>query len=506
MKKVLFFAVIVLCAVSGIKAQDIVNLRMDRQQMGLRGLVASMDEDQLLRKDYFREDWPQRKWFVKDLRNVLREEDGRIVTFNPAGRMLSVTYTHQGKMGAKTLCTYAPNGLLSSFTGEGYKIVAKYSGNMADINVFAETKKYAPNVDIARANLSGASFTYTYPFDLKCRQELGDDGLVLSSSYYYVDSMLARECQYNYNHNNLLTSEKTIDYTSGEKSVSITKYTYDNRGFLIKKVVNSKAIDATFTYENNELGDCTKMTVERPYGTVVYTFEYQYDNQQNWTVRLEFEDGVFDNATLRSFTYHKDSGKATNNSQKASDKGKKVKQDNSNSSDKAAKAAEKNAEKERIAAEKKAEKERIAAEKAAKKEAEARQKEAAKAEKQRIEEEERNMTKEERKAAQAARKAAEKERKALEKAQAKEKAEAEKAAKEAAKAAEKERKALEKAQAKEKAEAEKAAKDAAKAAEKAAKEQEKAAKEQAKAAEKERKAAEKAAEKERKAAEKASKK
>ena len=479
MKKVLFFAVIVLCAFSCVKAQDIVNLRMDRQQMGLRGSVATMDEDQLLRKDYFREDWPQRKWFVKDLRNVLREEDGRIVTFNPAGRMVTVTYTHQGKMGAKTVCSYASNGLLTAFTGEGYKIEAKYSGNMADINVYAETKNYSKNVDIARANLSGADFTYTYPFDLKCRQELGDDGLVLTSSYYYVDSLLARECEYNYNHNNLLTSEKTIDYTSGEKTVSITKYTYDNRGFLVKKVVNSKAVDATFTYENNELGDCTKMTVERPYGTVVYTFEYQYDNQQNWTVRLEFEDGIFDNATLRSFTYHKESAKDSKDSKATKTKDSKAKKSKSSSdgadlnesnSAKEQAAAEKRAAKEKAAADKKAAKEQAAAEKAAKKEAEAQQKAAAKAEQQRIAEEEKNMTKEERKAAQEARKAAEKERKAMEKAAAKEKAEAEKAA------------------AKEKAESEKAAKEQAKAAEKAAKEQskaaEKAAKEQAKAAEK----------------------
>lgn len=462
MKKVLFFAVIVLCAFSCVKAQDIVNLRMDRQQMGLRGPVASMDEDQLLRKDYFREDWPQRKWFVKDLRNVLREEEGRIVTFNPAGRMVTVTYTHQGRMGAKTVCEYAPNGLLTAFSGEGYKIEAKYNGNMADINVYAETKSYASNVDIARANLSGGAYTYTYPFDLKCRQELGDDGIVLSSSYFYVDSLPARECMYDYNHNNLLTSEKTIDYTSGEKTVSITKYTYDNRGFLVKKVINSKAVDATFTYENNEFGDCTKMTVERPYGTVVYTFEYQYDNQNNWTVRLEYEDGVFDNATLRSFTYHKEpakkdavvkkNGKKSNKNLKVADA--QVAKNQTKADVKQHKAAEKEAK----AAEKKAAKERAAAEKAAKKEAEAQKKAAAKAEQQRIAEEEKNMTKEERKEAQEARKTAEKQRKAMEKAAAKEKAAAEKAAKEQAKAAEKAAKEQAKAAAKEKAAAEKAAK------------------------------------------------
>ena len=468
MKKILSFAVIVLCISTIVRAQDIVNLRMDRQQMGLRGPVSQMDEDQLLRKDYFREDWPQRKWFVKDLRNVLREEEGRIVTFNPAGRMVTVTYTYQGKIGRKTACSYASNGLLTSFSGEGYKIEARYKGNTADINVFAETKDYSSKVDIARANLKGAAFNYSYPFDLKCRQELGDDGLLLRSTYYYVDSTIARDCEYNYNHNNLLTSEKTVDFEGGEKSVSMTRYTYDNKDFLVKKVVNSKAVDATFTYENNEQGDCIKMTVERPYGTTVYTFEYLYDDHDNWTVRLEYEDGIFDNATVRSFTYHKESADKKKASA-GSKNDKKAKPSVASKKDSKGDAVDKQAAKEAKAAEK-----------VAKKEAEARQKEAARTEKAAKKEAEKNMTKEQRKAAQAAEK--------------------EKAARE--KAAEKERKSLERAAAKEKAAAEKERKAAEKEAEKLAKEAEKEAKAATKAAEKERKAAAKEAEKERKTAEK----
>ena len=234
MKKILFLTVIAFCASFSVKAQDIVNLRMDRQQMGLRGYVATMDEDILIRKDYFREDWPERKWFVKDLRNVLSEDNGRIVTFNEAGRMTSITYTYQGKQGKKTNCTYASNGLLSAFVGEGYKVTAKYNGNMADINVYAETKDYKPSVNLRKADLNTAPYTNVYPFDLKCRQELGEDGLVLNSNYFYVDSMPAKICKYDYNHMNLLMSERVEDYTSGEKNITTVRYTYDNRGFLTK--------------------------------------------------------------------------------------------------------------------------------------------------------------------------------------------------------------------------------------------------------------------------------
>ena len=425
MKKILLVTIIAVCAFVTANAQDIVNLRMDRQQMGLRGNVASMDEDILLRKDYFREDWPERKWFVKDLRSVLREDNGRIVTFNPAGRMLTITYTHQGKQGKTTRCTYAPNGLLSSFVGEGYKVEAKYNGNLADINVYAEAHDYSPSVDLAKADLNTTPYTNSYPFDLKCHQELSEDGLVLTSSYFYVDSLPAKVCEYKYNHNNLLVSEKVTDYTSGEKRVSNISYNYDNRGFLTKKTIHAKAADETYVYENNEQGDCVKMTVERPYGTVVYTFDYVYDSIGNWTVRLQFEDGIFDNAALRTLTYHK------------AVKEPAAKPDKKNKGA----AADKPAKKSDKSVDNKVDKERIAAEKKAAKEEKARQQEEMKAQKARAKEAEKNMSKEERKAAAEQRKAvekAEKERIAAEKQAAKEKAAAEKQA-------EKERKAAEKA-------------------------------------------------------------
>lgn len=450
LKKTLILSLIIVCACTTIKAQDVVNLRMDRQQMGLRGYVASMDEDILLRKDYFREDWPERKWFIKDLRNVLREDEGRIVTFNPAGRMLTITYTHQGKMGLKTACVYAPNGLLSSFVGEGYKVEAKYNGNMADINVYAETKDYR-TTDLAKADLNTTPYANTYPFDLKCRQELSDDGLVMKSSYFYVDSTMARDCEYSYNHNNLLTGERSVSYSDGEKSVSFTKYVYDNRNFLVKKTIHSKDLDETYTYENNDLGDCTKMTVERPYGTSVYTFEYVYDSMGNWTVRLQFLDGVFDNAALRTFTYHKAPAEPSAKQQKGkkSDNAAVEKKSSKKSDTVEPKSSKKNAETD---ADKQAEKERIAAEKQAAKEAKARQQEEMKAQKARAKEAEKNMTKEERKAAAEQHKAIEKaakERAAAEKRAEKERIAAEKQAGKdriaAEKQAEKERKAAEKA-------------------------------------------------------------
>lgn len=413
MKKFIITSFIVFCCVISVGAQDIVNLRMDRQQMGLRGLVASMDEDILVRKDYFREDWPERKWFVKDLRKVLREDEGRIVTFNNAGRMTTITYTHQGKKGKTTKCSYASNGLLTSFLGEGYKVEAKYKGNFADINVYAETKDYSSKVNIAKADLNKAPYTNTYPFDLKCRQELTDDGLVLRSNYYYVDSLPAKVCEYNYNHLNLLMSERITEYSDGEVNVTVVRYKYDNQNFLTEKVVKGKAYDETWSYHNNELGDCVRLTIERPYGKVEYKFYYEYDTNDNWTVRLQFQNGIFDNAAIRTLTYHKAAKEKTSNDGEKSIVDKlKFKKKSDEVTDKEAKA-------------------KLKAE--------------AKAEKARLKEAEDNMTKEERKAAKAEQKLAAKA--AKEQAAAAKKAEKE--LKAAEKKAAKEREALEKKAAKE---------------------------------------------------------
>ena len=311
MKKLLLGALLMVSVVATVKAQDILNLRMDRNQLGLRGNVATIDEDLLVRKDYFREDWPTRKGFRKDLRQILQEDAGHIYTFHGNGRLASVVYTYRGQAGRKTTCSYASNGLLTSFTGEGYRVEAKYSGNNATVNVYAETPSYSPKVDLDHADLSKTPFTKVYPYDMTCRQELSTDGYVLKSSYYYVDSMPARVCTYTYSHLNQVLKERMVNYAmdASGSDVTVTNNTYDGNGFLVMKKVRGLAVDETYTYFNNELGDCTEMTIVRPYGTVVYTYEYEYDEEGNWTMRLCFKDGVFDNAVLRQITYGKSSAK-----------------------------------------------------------------------------------------------------------------------------------------------------------------------------------------------------
>ena len=382
-RKLLLFTAIAMLAFGSPKAQDIVNLRMDAAWQGLRGPVASMDEDILIKKDYFRDDWPQRKWFRQDLRNCLQEDNGRVLTFNPQGRMTSITYTNKGVAGKKTTCSYASNGLLSSFVGEGYKVEAKYSGTVADINIFAETRDYSPKVNLSYANLNYAPYKNVYPFDMKCRQTLTGNGLILSSKYYYVDSVAAREVNYTYNHLGLLVKEVVVDYQSDpdDPNISTILYEYDQNNLLVKKTIKGSSVNDVLTYVNNEEGDCVQLTVEHPYGNEVYTYEYQYDEYGNWTMRLQFKNGAFDCAALRTLAYHK-KGATTADEIALTDEAKaakKAKMDIENEANKAAAEAEKEAlkiqrEQER-AAKKQAAQEAAAAEKAAKKAAAAEPKE-----------------------------------------------------------------------------------------------------------------------------------
>lgn len=312
MKKALFFTFIALITIHFAKAQDIVNLRLDTKWEGLRGCVSSMDEDILLRSDDFREDWPTRKWFRDDMRKFLSEENGRVLNFNPAGRLLNITYTYQGKAGKKTSCTYASNGLLSSFLGEGYKVEAKYSaGGTVDMDIYTESKRYSTLKDITHDELSRVPYYTTYPFDMKCTQKLSSSGLILRSEYHYVDNVTLRICEYSYNHNDQIVSEKIKDYTKSPTKPQVTNvtYSYDGNDFLVRKTVKSPAADDVYDYVNNEHGDCVKLTITRAYEKHVYTYEYDYDDQDNWTIRLQYLDGKFDRAYLRTFTYHKKAAK-----------------------------------------------------------------------------------------------------------------------------------------------------------------------------------------------------
>lgn len=282
------------------------NLRMNRGELGIRGNVVGLNEDNLYKKDYFRDDWTSRKWFRTDLRQFLQEEEGHVYTFTNAGNLRQVTYTRQGNDVASTRCGYAKNGLLTSFLGEGYKIEGKYKNNSGEFNVYAEARSYSGKADLATANLKTADYKTDYPFAYKCRQQLSSDGLVLKSSYYNVDSTLARQTEYTYSATGQIVVQRNKSFNAdGKPAEFVTSYTYDGHGLLIHKETRGAGGTDSYTYTNNAMGDCVEMQAEHPYGTETFTYQYEYDDNGNWTMRLTFKDNVFDYATLRALTYGK---------------------------------------------------------------------------------------------------------------------------------------------------------------------------------------------------------
>lgn len=307
MRKVILFAVLAAMLCSVTEAQDIMNLRMNREELGIRGNVNTLEEENLYKKDYFREDWPTRKWFRTDLRQFLQEEEGHIYTFTTKGNLQEVTYTKQGNKLSTTRCSYAKNGLMTSFLGEGYKIEGKYKDKSGELNVYAEARSYSGKVDLTTANLKTTNYKVDYPFAYKCRQQLSDDGLVLKSTYYNIDSTLARQTEYTYSSTGRIAEQRDEVYKDGAttSSVTTTSYTYDGNGLLVHKEIRGAGGTESFTYTNNAMGDCVEMLAEHPYGAETYTYEYEYDDNGNWTIRLSFKDGVFDYATIRTLTYGK---------------------------------------------------------------------------------------------------------------------------------------------------------------------------------------------------------
>lgn len=300
-KNLLLLSLLVVLLGSVLSAQDLANPRLDAVNLNLRGGVSSVDEDLLVKKAYFREDWPERKWFRDDLRNCLMEDAGHIYTFAPNGAILSHTYTLHGSKQRVTTYTYGKTGRMQQMVGEGYKLVR----NGSNLDVYAESRIYSGTVD-ATSNLKTSKHTNDYAFDRQCRQEYTDEGLVLSSRYYYVDSTLAEEYVYSYNHRGQIDEARYMDYRNDANYPSkvVYRYTYDNLDCLAKMTVKGSSLNDIYTYENNTEGDPVKLTIVTPFGTTIYEYEYRYDDKNNWVMRLQFKDGVFENATLRTIRYH----------------------------------------------------------------------------------------------------------------------------------------------------------------------------------------------------------
>ncbi|MBP5536039.1 MAG: hypothetical protein J6X62_04525 [Bacteroidales bacterium] len=315
MKKLTFLASVILCltAFAPLCAQDDFNVAVTVAANGLRGEVSSVDVDHLIKKEYYREDWEQRPWFIDRLREFMQESDGYITKFNKKGVITQTTVTVEGTKIGSVNYSYKKDRIVG-YEGFGTKVEAEYKGQAANVNIYGYggVVNFKPRVTKNgidtwdwKDRSKVRSIKGAYQFVYTCRQKYDASGHLLESRYLYNDSTVAKVIRYKYSHRHLMTEQQYIQYRDNKPyDTTVVTYAYDLKDNLCKATLRSNAVDEVYSFKNNEIGDPETVNYDCPYESCVYTFRYVYDSLSNWTTRLDYKNGVFQGATLRNITYY----------------------------------------------------------------------------------------------------------------------------------------------------------------------------------------------------------
>lgn len=102
----------------------------------------------------------------------------------------------------------------------------------------------------------------------------------------------------------LLAEEKTLN-SSGEVESSVhNEYINGQLELQTKKDANGDTTSVV-KYKRNAQNDIIEYTITVPKGNMEYrfTFEYEYDDEGNWTKQTQFYNGGIETITLRNITY-----------------------------------------------------------------------------------------------------------------------------------------------------------------------------------------------------------
>ena len=302
-----------LSSLACLQAQDDFNVATTVSANGLRGEVQQVDIDNLVRKEYYRTDWEQRPWFTDKLREFLQEADGQIVKFDKKGLIQQTTVTSEGNKVGTVKYEYS-KGRITGYEGFGTLVQAKYNGSRADVNIYGyggvvnfkpRVTKHGIDTWDWKTRRPVRSIKGAYQFVYTCRQRYDNNGMLRESRYLYVDSTVAKIIRYTYTHRDLMTEMQHIEYRDNKPFDTTTvNYAYDIKGNLCKATIRSRSVDEVYVFNNNEYGDPETVQFNSPYASNTYSFKYIYDTLTNWTTRLEYKDGEFKGATLRTITYY----------------------------------------------------------------------------------------------------------------------------------------------------------------------------------------------------------
>jgi len=116
--------------------------------------------------------------------------------------------------------------------------------------------------------------------------------------------------KYKYNYSGSDISDGKIYNSNGSLTITFTNEL--SGGLLSKQIVKDSLgkITSIRTYERNNQGDISTQKIEYPKDTTeyTYTFQYDYDEKENWLKQYQFdEDGKIDDILVRNIIYYDES-------------------------------------------------------------------------------------------------------------------------------------------------------------------------------------------------------
>jgi hypothetical protein len=216
---------------------------------------------------------------------------------------------------------YLEKDFYSIFNKRGYKTQEyKYDSDGSLYSQFKYKYNNSGNIKIIRGTASLLSFLaptdyyYFFEYDLnenmilESHYQSSDLNLVYSYAYKYDENnnqievnhnksneSLVSKLEYEYNDENNKTKENHFDSDGNLESKTI--YKYDDEGDLIEwhryKPDGSIASQGAFKYDD--------------FGNIVegggFTYKYEYDQEENWILKIEFSDNVKGHIIEREIEY-----------------------------------------------------------------------------------------------------------------------------------------------------------------------------------------------------------
>lgn len=138
-------------------------------------------------------------------------------------------------------------------------------------------------------------------YDMKDGKVIIEDQRITGERYDETDGLHALE---GYIIIELDDQNRQVNYTFDGESSDIPTYEYNEAGFV--KTANWTDIgelSQTTTFEYDSKGFMTAYTVDNFVEKITYTFKYEYDDKNNWTKQMVYQDGEHLYTNVRNYSY-----------------------------------------------------------------------------------------------------------------------------------------------------------------------------------------------------------